>query len=380
MTFKGSFTSRRPSRFVPALHSLLIALTILWLIPTACLQHQGVSPVPAEVRPDPVFNHLFTRSDHGWTGGDGTLSIALPDGRSLWLFGDSFLGHVRPDGSRPVDTPLIRNCLVVQEGENLVTLHRGTRRDPRAFLTPEDPQDWYWPGDGTVIGNRLHVFFHRFRQVSPGIWGWAWDGTVIATLGLPGLGLERVTPAEDDNGVAYGSALLEAEPWIYIFGTKTQGAIKQLHLARAPEGNLLAPWQYWDGRHWSYDAGTTRSLLTGVSNQFGVLFLAKGIGLVTMDDRQPFSDRLVLYVAPEPTGPWQGPIAIYRAPEADGNLAAYNPFVHTQFSHDNEALISYNINHVHDPDRLYENADFYRPRFIRADLERLASEYWKPDP
>ena len=92
-----------------------------------------------------------------------------------------------------------------------------------------------------------------------------------------------------------------------------------------------------------------------------------------MDERQPFSDRMVVYLAETPTGPWQGPVDIYRAPEASSAVAAYNPFVHPQFSrHGNGHLISYNINHVHDPDTLYDDAGLYRPRFIWVDLDRLA--------
>lgn len=353
----------------------VISLTLLLLLLQACVQTPAPisPPVAAKAQPDPLFNRLFTRFGGGWTGGDGTLSIGLPDGRSLWLFGDTFLGQVRPDRSRPADSPLVRNCLVIQDGEDLLTRHGGTARHPTAFLASQNPELWYWPGDGTVVGDRLQVFYHRFRQVTSGIWGWVWDGTVIATLKLPDLDLVGVAPRIDDNGVIYGSALLEWGSWVYIYGTLSQGSKKHLHLARAPRKDLEAPWQFWDGRQWSSDAQTSRSVLAGVSSQFSVLPLASGFGLVTMDDRTPFSDRLVLYRAERPTGPWQGPVDIYQAPEADGAIAAYNPFVHIQFGHANGYLISYNINEVNDPDRLYADANLYRPRFIRADLDRLAA-------
>jgi len=354
--------------FVPLLLSLLLA-------PVACTQIPAtVAPPPApRAIPDVTFNQMFTRFGNGWTGGDGTLSISLPDGRTLWLFGDTFLGHVRPDGSRPLDSPLIRNCLVVQDGEKLITRHGGTPSDPVAFLVPEDPDAWYWPGDGIVSENHLWIFFHRFRQVTPGMWGWAWDGTVIATLSLPDLALERVIPAADDHGVTYGAALLEMDGWVYIFGTEQRGAMKHLHVARASHDDLDGPWRYWSGQDWSAEASASRTILAGVSSQFGVIEMEKSIGLVTMDERHAFSDRMVAYWADEPTGPWQGPTEIYQAPEADAAVVAYNPFVHPQFSSRNGHLISYNINHVHDPDTLYGDAGLYRPRFIRVDLNRLAA-------
>lgn len=374
MRFHSIHTQQRRCLSVAAVVLLVPLLVSILLVPVACTRIPEAAPPPLTLQaiPDADFNRRFTRFGNGWTGGDGTLSIGLPDGRTLWLFGDTFLGHVRADSSRPLDSPLIRNCLVIQDAGKLVSRYGGTTRDPVAFLVPDDPDAWYWPGDGMVSENRLWIFFHRFRQVTPGMWGWGWDGTVLATLRLPDLVLERVTAVADDHGVAYGAALLEMDSWVYVFGTEQRGVIKHLHVARARQNDLEGAWDYWTGRGWSAEARASRAILDGVSSQFGVVDLKKGLGLVTMDERQPFSDRVVVYFADTPTGPWQGPVEFYQAPEADTAVVAYNPFVHPQFSTRNGHLISYNINHVHDPDTLYDNAGLYRPRFIRIDLNRLA--------
>ena len=353
----------------PVFRRLLCLLAALLL---ACAGLPAREPFPnLQGQPDPDFNQLFSRSGPGWTGGDGTLSIPLPDGRTLWLFGDSFLGTVRPDGSRPTDTPLIRNCLVIQDDAHLETRRGGTAGDPEAFLVPEDPEAWYWPGDGTIAGRRVQIFYHRYRQAAEGMWGWAYDGTVIAALALPGLAVQRVTALPATGGVVYGAALLERHSWVYIFGTERRGNRNHLHVARAPGPDLEASWQFWAGGRWASEATASRAILAGVGRQFGLVALADGLGLVTMDLRQPFSNRIVLYTAQAPTGPWQGPVEIYRAPEADRAVAAYNAFVHPQFAGSDGQLISYNLNHVFDPDALYADAALYRPRFVRADLEGL---------
>ena len=52
------------------------------LLPSACLRKPAspsLPPAAAQTRPDPYFNRLFTRFGDGWTGGDGTLSIGLPN-------------------------------------------------------------------------------------------------------------------------------------------------------------------------------------------------------------------------------------------------------------------------------------------------------------
>ncbi len=44
--------------------------------------------------PDEALDRFWAPRGPGWTGGDGGWSVPLPDGRVLWLFGDSFLGRV----------------------------------------------------------------------------------------------------------------------------------------------------------------------------------------------------------------------------------------------------------------------------------------------
>jgi hypothetical protein len=80
--------------------------------------------------------------------------------------------------------------------------------------------------------------------------------------------------------------------------------------------------------------------LSGVSSQFSLIPHRSSYALITMDGRTPFSGRLVVYAAPQPEGPFQGPLSLYQAPEADGERAAYNPFVHPQFTRRGQLLVS----------------------------------------
>jgi hypothetical protein len=50
-----------------------------------------------ECRIDQKFTKMFARDCCGVTGADGEYSVLLPDGRTVWIFGDSFLGTVNPD-------------------------------------------------------------------------------------------------------------------------------------------------------------------------------------------------------------------------------------------------------------------------------------------
>ena len=326
---------------------------------------------PPAVAPDAAFNRLFATPDLGWTGGDGTVSVRLPDGRTLWLFGDSFLGRIDPDGTRPADTPFIRNSALIQSPGGLTPLYGGRRDAPDALFPTAVRDEWYWPGDATLQADGLLVFLHRFRQTGPGLWDWRWIGTDIAAMGLPGLEVASIRPQPVATRVRFGAAILEHQGQVYIFGVGEAGGPKALHVARVAAGSLLeANWVFFDGRRWSPDPGQSVPVLIGVGSQFSLVPFRRGFVLVTMDGRTPFSGRLVAYTAPRPEGPFEGPISLFIAPEAGGAIAAYNPFVHSQFTQQDRVLVSYNVNHLTDPSVHFRDADLYRPRFIRVDLQR----------
>ncbi|MBR9980011.1 MAG: hypothetical protein KFF50_03185, partial [Desulfatitalea sp.] len=86
-----------PRRFARFIAPIITALLLLGLL-SHCAVREPIPIQPAPLaEPAPVFNRLFSPGNGGWSGGDGTLSIPLPDGRTVWLFGDSLLGAVAPD-------------------------------------------------------------------------------------------------------------------------------------------------------------------------------------------------------------------------------------------------------------------------------------------
>jgi len=357
-------------------------LFILVFVVLAC--GCGVSPPPDTpprlAWPDPFYNQLFNRKGGGWTGGDGTLSIHLPDGCTAWLFGDTFLGHVNSDGTRPLDTPMIRNSVVIQNGLVLETRPKRTGKAAASYFTNPSADAWYWPGDGMAAGNRLLIFLHRFRQSEPRLWGWHWTGTELATLSLPGLELERLDGTLGAEGVMFGVSVLETDRFVYIYGTRDDIHPKLAHLARAPAGSLGGPWDFYTGGAWSSNPQSSAAILSGVSTQYSVIQIDRIFYLITMDGRRPFPDTIVVYRAESPQGPWRGPRTIYRVPGVVQNIVAYNPFVHTQFTDGDRYLVSYNLNHVNDPSALYRDASIYRPRFIRVDFAEVERQLFQSLP
>jgi hypothetical protein len=73
---------------------------------------------PQESAPWPAADLLF-RAEPRWLGGDAAYSIALDQGRVLWLFGDSFV--TRAAGATRKDAVMVRNSVGVQTGSDPTT-------------------------------------------------------------------------------------------------------------------------------------------------------------------------------------------------------------------------------------------------------------------
>src|SRR5690554_160102 len=326
-----------------------------------------LSAVPAD-----DFDELFTRFGPGWTGGDSTYSVDLPDGRTLWLFSDTFLGHVNPSRTRPRGVPIINNSLVVQDRQDMVTLTGLIGSLEVAFFRPEDDESWYWLYDATVEGDALSVFLIRFERTGDGgMWGFRWVDNALGTVSLPDLELQGIEPLPSDHGVSWGAALLEEDDHTYIYGTEDLGDSKYMHLARAPAGAVSDPggWEYAaaDGT-WSPDPADSARLHEGVANEYSVTGMLGGYVLITMNALTPLSPELLALRGCSPQGPFTDPVLLYVTPETDDGLVfTYNAHAHPHLSADGELLISYNVN-AQNVAWLYADADLYRPRFVRVSV------------
>jgi hypothetical protein len=92
--------------------------------------------------------------------------------------------------------------------------------------------------------------------------------------------------------------------------------------------------------------------MTGIGASFSVKYLAqyKANVLVTFDESQPFSNRILAYFAEAPTGPFRHATPLYQAPEAGGGRWVYNARLHLEQSAGGAtAVVSYNVNSF-DPD------------------------------
>ena len=382
--------------------ALVLGAVLLTALPHGGRQDEGCSPhtATAWTKDDRLTGEFArygddtTRTDD-WTGGDGTHSVRLPDGRVLWLFSDTYLGQVHgppnPVGEsyawRDTTAPLVRNSAVVMDraGHLRSTL-------PAPLFPDPVPGQWRWPvaarveprspaSSQAVVRVLLWV---RTAGQSPWIYGVP-TATEVATLSLPDLRVESVVKVLDQSlvpdpsrRVLFGTTLVDEGEWTYVLGGDDGRAASRptssAYVARVPKGRLAdgAAWRYWDGSGW----GLVPKPLAGaeVGSAFSVVRTGATYVLFTMAAGAAGLTTVTSYWACALTGPWHGPTGRFSPALPASGVAAYNPQVHPAVSGgDGRLVLSYDVNWLETTGAsasINANVALYRPRFVTVRLTR----------
>ncbi len=360
---------------------LTIAIAGLYLV--ACNTTPKTTENKASDKPyiDQKFIDFFARDCCGVTGADGFYSVPLPDGRVVWIFGDSFLGTVNPDGSRERRSPVfIRNAFAVQDEDSLRSLYQVIDGWESSLVIPHEAKKgtefsedslWYWPGDGFVENGKLKVFMTAFYQAEEGNWGFRWTGANLATFSLPDLDLEKIDHFDypNDAEVHWGHAVCDDDlDYTYIYGAGD----KFPYVARAPKGNILKPWEFYNGTKWVKDSRLAKPMTDFKgSEQFSVIKLKDKYVMLTQSG-EFLASSLTSVTSDLPYTGWGNKRELYKLQPLNPvkDLFAYNPVAHPKFTENGELLVSYCVNSFN-LDDLFADASKYRPVFIRVPIDMI---------
>ncbi len=353
-----------------------------------------------QATPAPEWDALFDRAS-GWTGADGIYSIPLdgddrPGGLAradtLFLFSDTFVGDVLPNGTRR-NTTLINNSVALLPRGGFPAGMRfwypEAGGQPAAVFVPQTPNarpgEWYWPHDGIARNGYLTIFAQRFKRNGGGNFGFERTGLALIEL-PPGSAppfagaLQHDCPyflpansqrAELVFGVGILANTAEAgapfpDGYLYLYGLREDPVVKKLLVARVLPDDLLdfGAWRFWDGAGWDADPERSAVLTGRVSSELSMTPMPDGRFLLVYQ-QDTIGDRIVAKIAQSPTGPFGDAIELYQCPlPANPQVWSYNAKAHPHLSGARELLISYNVNAVDFWDH-FAYADIYRPRFIR---------------
>jgi len=346
---------------------------------------KAVVTLPLSVRInglDTVLAQIIVPDRGSVTGGDGTYSIDLKDGRSLFLMGDSFIGPVT-NGARSMSDHMFRNTYILYDNGKVSALYGVNGEKTSAAVPPgvtNEHQKWYWPGHGFVKDGRLFVFQTLMYQGEAGMWGFRYETTDILEYSLPSIELVKTTriPFEGSTDIHYGMAVHEDGDFIYIYAQadvdNSWNPVSDALVARTTIGNLYTRWEYYNGSGWSANSADAVKMAglssVAISSQFNV-FKLNGKYVLLSQDKRFNSGEIYTFISDTPHGPWYNKQLVYKI--QDGNkpgLFTYNAMAHPQFQKDGMILISYNINNE-DFVKQHEDVSTYRPRFLWVEISKI---------
>ncbi len=366
------------------------------------------------------WDKIFTRSE-GWTGADGAGTVTLPDGRLLWMFGDTWIGRVEQGkhaaGSKLVSITLGIHPLPADPGTpppaESVEFAWGQPNEagqPTAWLTP-DPEiagsrkTWFWPmGGGAVVprgdGAESLVIFMWSLSRTPedrGVWSFQVTGNVLAVVDnwrepLPDwkarqikLPHGRVPGPDQPLTIDWGYAALAdegsaADRYLYIYGlVNHQIHNRDLLVARVPIGRALdfSAWRFYAGdEKWSDRVEDARGIAQGLVSEFSVERIGTGAEqrYYLVQSEPHLGKHVLLRAARSMVGPFSQPQAVFEVPELAKNPAymTYAAKGHAALSPPGELLITYVVNST-DFGAMVADAEIYRPRFIRVPLDTVTA-------
>jgi hypothetical protein len=375
-----------------------IYYTALYLVFLAISFHQN--EVKAQIfmqgRHDSVFTEYFRPTSGGWTAGDATLSVPLPDGRTIWLFGDSYLENVNTTNNTLSCLFQIRNCMVVQDAANpsiLTTIidegQSGVLRSTFK-LGPNDPAI-LWPGHGFTDADTVYIYLDEIDGANMDNLG-----VYIAKLQLPGLQINGIYELPEYAGIQIGRAVITdtASGYRYIYGNKVDWIVWEPFVARTLIGtNIIAPYQFYTGNGWSFNPHAAAPISADfVSPGFSVFKMNNKFYMLTQENGLltcGLGREIYIMESDKPWGPFINKQLVYTIEDKfNGHYTlTYNAQVHPSFTENGELLVSYNLNDIVDTldpyicpsqcknlgrDRL--DADTYRPKFIRVPILSIGTE------
>ncbi len=323
----------------------------------------------------------------GWQGADAAYSIPLPDGRDVWIFGDTLYGTSRVvaghDPQQVHNTLGISTCDPSGKWNLSYVVKHGTDGHPISYFSPSDPKHWYWALDGFYAKGDLWVTLLCIRhssQPSP----WAMDFETCGSDLAQVSGLDRdpqdwkvtIRPLVADGVKAYPSATtLVKGQYAYLFALYEQGS-RPLLATRLPLDGLTDPsknLQYLaaDGT-WKpgFDPAHAKEIMHEGSTELSIRYNEPGKQWrAVLLKPGAFTDQVILRTSPHLIGPWTEGETIYHIPEMlpgphrDKDVFCYAGKEHPEFEH-GDLLFTYVCNTMNVPG-LVTNLDIYHPQVVR---------------
>ncbi|MDQ1689862.1 MAG: hypothetical protein QOK42_2837 [Frankiaceae bacterium] len=327
-------------------------------------------------------NRLFRGTR--WRGSDDSYTVDLGDGRTLWLFGDTFVADEGKDTR--VGSHFVNNTIGLQTGLDPATATmefrwEDTADGPKAFFPGEGEHHYFWPYHGVRLGDRVLVFAMLVGPPSgqrhdSGVWdvvpftveSWRafWlDGIDGPLVEWTVSRADRVP--SDAPGILGASVLLDGDTlyvWSYRDGSSY---LARFDAAAATVGDLSQA-EWWEGSGWTADPQRAVPALTPSTTEFTVHRRDGRYLLVDVHSFGVPETGVQIRWADRPEGPWSQRTEVYRIPEASREgVICYAGKGHPELAGPG-LLVTYASNTGGLDDVIWTDESLYYPRFVRVDV------------
>jgi hypothetical protein len=387
------------------------ALVVFALVLTACLPPPPPPPPPTQDCLDHApataadYQTLFQRRSTYWEGADTTAVVGLPGQPTTWLFGDTLVGRVQPDGSAQSDSGFSNSSAITESGA-CITTHLGWY-GTSIFTNPTDGS-WYWPGGAVARADgSVDVMLTQMRSTdaAPPL-NFVAVGMAVAHVN-PDMSVASITPlaqslvtGDDGNGNSevrnYGGSVATDGTYAYLYTfvpASVFGIPVRLdqYVARVPlAGSLTSGWQYSTCavhlapglpcpiRTWTSDPSASRPMdidpdatvavtdapiaaFHVTSYGSGYLAVAKSVDLPSTNAAD---NRVLAWTSQSPAGPWT---SIGQIGEATPSTAKGAWTYGARLLDTPQAgwVLTWNANA--DSDAVHANVRLYGPQFATPD-------------
>ncbi len=342
------------------------------------------------IKPCSTYTDMLGLQTNGWLGSDDGESIVLSNKRSLWLFGDTFIGALS-NGVRVAGAPMINSTIAIQDRSksppDCLTFYWKEKDGKPASFFPHQagtPGEYYWVTKGVMLKGELFLFAWCISGVAEGLFGFKEEGSALIRvpnpLEPPDHWEQKAYPLKLGAGNSFHSALFLEEPYLYLYGIvqPRQSALARVRTADLLAGKLTDAYEYWikgpAGPHWGREASNCVPQFLPVNSECTVHY-EPAWKLYTCFTYDVFRPEIFLTTASKVTGPWSKPEPIYRVPEHGRfsfPIISYAVRQHPELStRPGEVILTYATNAADSERQLFtaEGKDVYVHRFLRAQFE-----------
>lgn len=334
------------------------------------LDCESTVPVVSTTPTDADFyNQMVRHRTDNWVGGDATNHVDLGDGRIMWLFGDTDWGSRRVDGSYRPGNVMATNSVMVQDGECVRAF------EPFAhFIDPAGRGDLYWPQDGWVADDEVHLVVARIEHTGgDSVLAFRSLGRDLVRLDLATLEVLGRDPVPDPSR-DWGSSVERDGDTVYWFGRSFVTDTGDFFLARSDVARPLQL-QYRTATGWSWSPGAAVAVhrRDRVSN---ATFhrLADGRWASVFKDHEFEGTGIIADVAANPWGPFahMGRIAT-AAPRTKGaGEITYSASIHPGLGWEFGQFIVHWSHNSLEIGRVRDGTVDYLPTFANVSVDELA--------